>query len=180
MTTSPITCIHDTEIDLAKLGVLLHALAASDETALDGTDFFDKSWASDVPHAPKLIDPHDTPDDPVGGSSRRAGTYRRVVAVKDGEYVGFLAGRFETKMGSAFVAIAAALHPGSGCGPKLLDTFSEMAITAGLTQVRLKPDDGDRHDDRVRFFERYGFDWCAGSTDFMCKPLVETETAPVN
>ena len=38
------------------------------------------------------------------------------------------------------------------------------------TQIRLKPDDGDRHDDRVRFFERYGFDWCEGSTDFMCKP----------
>jgi len=130
--------------------------------------------STDVPNAPKLVDPNDTSDDPVRGVIRHGFKYHRVVAVKDGEYVGFLSGRFETK--SAFVTIAAALHPGSGCGPKLLDTFSEMAITAGTTQLRLKPDDGDRHDDRVRFFERYGFNWCEGSTDFMCKPLVEAET----
>ncbi|MGE2841950.1 hypothetical protein ACQGFJ_00005 [Rhodococcus sp. 3.70] len=129
MTTSPITCIRDTEIDTAKLGVLLHALATSDETALIETDYFDSSWASDVPNAPDVIDPYDTPDDPVGGSMRRGSEYRRVVAVLENEYIGFLSGRIGTK--SAFIAIAAALHPGSGCGPKLLDTFAEMAVAAG-------------------------------------------------
>lgn len=178
MTTSPITCIRDTEIDTAKLGVLLRALATSDETVLVETDYFDKCWASDVPNAPDVIDPYDTPDDPVGGSMRRGSEYRRVVAVLENEYIGFLSGRIGTK--SAFIAIAAALHPGSGCGPKLLDTFAEMAVAAGATQLRLKPDDGDRHDDRVRFFTRYGFKRCEESPNFMCKPLVEAETAAAN
>ncbi|WP_458682459.1 GNAT family N-acetyltransferase [Prescottella equi] len=179
MTTSPVTCIRDPEIDPTRLGALLIALASSDKTALKETNYFDESWTADVPNVPKALDPSDDPDDPVMGRNTGRGTfkYHRVVAVQDGEYVGFLAGRFDK---SAFVAIAAALHPRRGVGPKLLDTFSEMAIAAGRTQLLLKPDRGDRHDDRVRFFKRYGFDWYEGSTIRMCKPLVEAETASMN
>lgn len=177
MPTSPITCVRDTEIELAKLGVLLSALATSDETASDETNFFDESWASDVP---KVVDPNGTSAGPVRRRIQYRPTYHRVVAIQDNEYVGFLAGRFEPKRGDAFVAIVAALRPGSGCGPELLDTFAEMASSVGLTRLRLKPDHGDRYDDRVRFFKNHNFDWCEGETDFMCRPLVGAETDPAN
>lgn len=177
MTTSLVTCILDPAIDPAQLGVLLHALESSDETALEETDYFDQGWAADVPNAPERTGPFDDPNDPAKGSRRRGPTYHRVVAVQDGAYIGFLAGTLEPK--GAFVAIAAALHPGSGVGPKLLDTFSKMAIDAGLPQLSLKPDRGDRHGDRVRFFKGQGFDWREGSTTHMCKPLVEAATEPL-
>lgn len=178
MTNNPVTCIRDPEIDLLKLGDLLNALASSDETALADTDYFDESWTSGVPNAPERSDRFDDPDDPAVGWSRGRTEYHRVVAVQDGAYVGFLAGRFDPK--SAFIAIAAVLKPGSGegIGPKLLDTFSELAIAAGKTRLRLVPDSGDRREDRVRFFKRYGFEWCEGSTTHMCMPLVSAETAP--
>lgn len=182
MTTDPVTCVSGTDIDPAKLGVLLHALASSDETALDDTDYFDPSWASDVPNPPELPDNLDDPNDPAMGRSRgrRGSTYHRVVAVKGDAYVGFLAGRFESDR--AYVAVAAALNPGNGdgVGPKLLDAFSKLASDAEKSRLELMPDRGNRHADRVRFFERYGFEWCEGSTTHMCKPLASAKAAPVH
>lgn len=175
MTTSPVTCIHGSEIDRTQLGVLLNALAASDETALTDTSYFDESWTADVPNVPRPSDDRDDPDDPPAGSNKgRKPLYPRVVAVKDGAYVGFLAGRFDAK--SAFIAVAAALHPGSGdgVGPKLLDKFATLAIAEGRTQLRLFPDSGGNYEDRIRFFKGQGFEWCTGGA--MCKPLVDAIT----
>lgn len=161
MTTSLVTCICDPEIDLLKLGELLHTLKSSEGTALEDIDYFDSGWAYDVPNSPNK-------------RKRSAVEYIRVVAVRDGAYVGFLVGDFRKT--DALVAVAAALNPGQGIGPQLLDAFTDLATAAGRTRLRLMPDTGAGLENRVRFFkEKYGMDWCEDSPTYMCKPLVSIE-----
>ncbi|EME18554.1 hypothetical protein G419_16765 [Rhodococcus triatomae BKS 15-14] len=164
------TCIRDAEIDTTALGDLLQSLATSERTALADTDYFDRSWAHDVPNAPETSK----------GLKRHGLRFHRIVAVQNGAYVGFLAGRLDSPDG--FVAIAAALNPGSGdgVGPRLLDAFSELARATGKTRLRLMPDSGNGYEDRVRFFKRYGMDWCDDREGHMCKPLAAVDTAPTN
>ena len=60
------------------------------------------------------------------------------------------------------------------------DTFSDLAIAAGKSQLRLVPGSGTGHADRVRFFMRCGTDWCEGRKTPMCKPLAAAEVSPAN
>ncbi|PBC36092.1 hypothetical protein CJ178_32325 [Rhodococcus sp. ACPA4] len=136
-------------------------MESSEGTALEDIDYFDSEWAYDVPNSPNT-------------RKRSAIEYLRVVAVQDGAYVGFLAGNLLKT--DALVAVAAALNPGQGIGPKLLDAFSVLATAAGRTRLRLMPDTGAGHENRVRFFkEKCGMDWCADKPTYMCKPIVAIE-----
>lgn len=150
MTTSPVTCIRDPEINPEKLGALLRVMSASD-SAIEDFDYLNKYWASDIPEAPVI----------VRANARRE--YRRIVAVQDDNYVGFLAGRINKSNPAnetAYIALVAALVPGNGIGPKLLDKFVELALEEGMKQLRLTPDSGAGYEARVRFFTcQYKMKW---------------------
>ncbi|WP_161965493.1 GNAT family N-acetyltransferase [Rhodococcus sp. P1Y] len=154
--------LSNSDIDLHKLGTLRYALSTNAATRLEDTNYFDTSWAADVPNRPPPSpDPHDG-EAPAGRASYSE-QYERMVAVENGEYVGFLAGRLAKNGTDAFVAVLAAKQPGHGVGKLLLAEFVDRAVGEGKTRLRLMPDGGAHHSDRVQFFESN--DWTGARTD---------------
>ncbi|MCQ4128249.1 GNAT family N-acetyltransferase [Rhodococcus erythropolis] len=98
------------------------------------------------------------------------GKYTRLVAVRDGEYVGYLAGKFPE--GRAFVVIFGALYDGEGIGQQLMNHFANLAVERGFSVLELYVDREEsgltRRED---FFDKYRMAPCPDRPEHLCKSL---------
>jgi hypothetical protein len=155
MTTSTVTCLHEDEIEQHRLTALLTALQKV--SPLKDAMYDDRYWSN-----VKKV---------KANWNKPITHYRLLVAVKDDQYVGFLAGRLEQKQ--AFVAILGVLRRREDLGTKLLDEFSEMAVNEGIPVLHLRPDsEVEGFQARIRFFLDYGMSACLDDAAYLCKSLI--------
>ncbi|MGW4367016.1 hypothetical protein ACWEKT_15345 [Nocardia takedensis] len=92
----------------------------------------------------------------------------RLLALRDRQPVGFLAGRPRT----GHIALIGSLSPGNGAGAAMLDAFAQRAATAGAAHLSVVLDtEIDHRWQRRHFFETNGFRPDQGSALHFIRPL---------